>query len=173
MEAVFLALWPEELVPDNFFDLAVHIQDAALRIVEWKSSAAREGARQAWVTLKVHYPGLNLDAITTANPKGPDGNGILPKSFFDAIMKFSRLTEQDYTLRRVRACSVARPLPASANPRSELARTARLEEADFSDWSGIHVQKIGAAVLAIPGIGNPAVGIIYEQMPPLSALPIR
>ena len=50
----------------------------------------------------------------------------------------------------LRACSGARQLPASANPRAELARTARHQEADFPDQSSVYVQKTGAAVSAIP-----------------------
>lgn len=96
MEALFMMLWPGEDLPDNFFDLAVRLQEAPLRIAEWKSSAAWEGACQAWTTLKAHYPSLNLGPIISANPKGPDGNYVSLESFFDAVMEFARATEDDY-----------------------------------------------------------------------------
>lgn len=48
MEEIFKVLWPEEVVPGNFFDLARHLREARARICLWKALAACEGARQAW-----------------------------------------------------------------------------------------------------------------------------
>lgn len=50
------------------------------------------------MTLKANCPDLSLAPITTADPKGPDGSDVLPETFFDAVMEFCRLTEQDCTL---------------------------------------------------------------------------
>ncbi|KAE8766734.1 hypothetical protein D1007_62003 [Hordeum vulgare] len=44
IEAIFMTLWPEEDIPTNFFDLAIRLQHAPPRILEWKSSKVREGA---------------------------------------------------------------------------------------------------------------------------------
>lgn len=70
MEAVFTLLWPGEIIPENFFDFAVRLQEASARIEAWKASAAREGARQAWATLQANFPGLDIGPIMKANRKG-------------------------------------------------------------------------------------------------------
>lgn len=101
MHAIFMMLWLGEDTPDNFFDLAVHLQGAPARIAEWKSSIAQEEAHQAWASLKTHFPGLDLTSVVTTNPKMPDDHEVPSETFFDAVMEFARLTEQDCTLEQI------------------------------------------------------------------------
>lgn len=84
-----MMLWPKEDVPGNTFDLSVRLQEASTRIATRKSSVAREGARQAWATLKAHFPALNLASIAVSNPKRPDETEIPPDNYFAKVLPFA------------------------------------------------------------------------------------
>lgn len=70
----------------------------APRIAQWKESAAREGARQAWACVKSHFPDLPLEPIVESNPKDANGNPVLPDAYFEVVMPVARRTEQARSL---------------------------------------------------------------------------
>lgn len=93
MEDIFMAMWPEEEIPGTFFDLGRCLWEARARIGIWKSSAAREGARQAWGMLQMHFPDLDIQPIAEVGPAGPNGEEMKPDSNFARVMEFARMSE--------------------------------------------------------------------------------
>lgn len=70
----------------KFLMLAMRLQQGPAPIIQWKSSAAREGARHAFAMLKSHYPDLDLETIVREDPLGADGNPVDPAYFFAEVL---------------------------------------------------------------------------------------
>ena len=64
----------------------------------WKTSACREGAREAWAIVKTRYTGLDLNHMARVGPQGPDGKEIPVSLVYDQEMTAAKYSQQDCKL---------------------------------------------------------------------------
>ena len=76
MRSVAKALWPSDSPPGSMEKL-VELFKGVLRCIRlWKISACREGAREAWATVKTRYTKLDPNHMARVGPLGSNGEEI-------------------------------------------------------------------------------------------------
>ena len=76
MKNMAKALWPFDTPLESMEGLASLFKGAQRRFELWKTSAYREGAREAWPMVKTRFTELDLNHMARVGPKGPDGKEI-------------------------------------------------------------------------------------------------
>ena len=64
----------------------------------WKSSACREGAREAWAIVKTRYTGLNPNHKALVGPQGPDRKEFPASLVYDQVMIALKYSQEHYML---------------------------------------------------------------------------
>jgi hypothetical protein len=98
MKSMIKALWPAEKPPEGMTELADRLKEARSRFELWKTSACREGAREAWAMIKTRYTGLNPEHMARVGPAGPDGQEVPLHLVYDQVMPAARLSQEDCAL---------------------------------------------------------------------------
>ena len=98
MRSMIKALWPAEKPPEGMTELADRFKEARSRFELWKTSACREGAREAWAMIKTRYTGLNTKRMAQVGPVGPDGQEVPLHLVYDQVMPAARLSQEDCAL---------------------------------------------------------------------------
>lgn len=93
-----MALWPNEQLPITFFSLAQKLRGAVPRFDLWKCSACLEGAREAYVAVKKHWPLMKLEEIAHGSPEGKDRQ---PQQYYHKVMPAARVTKTKCTKDRI------------------------------------------------------------------------
>ena len=70
MRSVAKALWPSASPPGSMEKLVELFKGARQRILLWKISPCREGARGAWAMVKTQYTKLDLNHMARVGPLG-------------------------------------------------------------------------------------------------------
>ena len=65
MKNMAKALWPSDAPPESMQGLADMFKGARHCFELWKTSACREGAREAWAMVKTRYTGLDSPSWTS------------------------------------------------------------------------------------------------------------
>ena len=98
MRSMTKALWPAETPPKGMSELADRFKGARCRFELWKTSACREGAREAWAMIKTRFTKLNPEHMAWVGPLGPDGQEVPLHLVYDQVMPAARLSQEDCTL---------------------------------------------------------------------------
>ena len=98
MKSMFGALWPGEAVPESMTELAKRFKGARRRFLLWKTSACREGAREAWAMIKTRFTKLEPERLARVGPVGPDGQEVPVHLVYDQVISAARLSQADCTL---------------------------------------------------------------------------
>ena len=98
MRSMTKALWPAETPPEGMSKLADRFKGARCYFELWKTSACREGAREAWAMIKTCYTGLNPDRMARVGPVGSDGQEVSLHLVYDQVMPAARLSQEDCSL---------------------------------------------------------------------------
>jgi hypothetical protein len=91
-------LWPAEQPSEGMTELVDRFRGARTRFELWKTSACREGAREAWAMIKTRYTGLDPEHMARVGPVGVDGQEIPLHLVYDQVMPAARLSQQDCSL---------------------------------------------------------------------------
>ena len=92
------ALWPAEQPSEGMTELVDRFKGARARFELWKTSACREGAREAWAMIKTRYTGLDPEHMARVGPVGVDGQEIPLHLVYDQVMPAARLSQHDCSL---------------------------------------------------------------------------
>ena len=76
MQGVAQALWPSASLPEGVAELTEKLKGARRRFRLWKISVCRQGAREAWATVKTRYTKADPNHMAEVGPVGPDGKEI-------------------------------------------------------------------------------------------------
>ena len=98
MRSMVKALWPFDTPPESMEGLANLFKGARRRFELWKTSACREGAREACAMVKTRFMKLDPNHISRVGPQGPDGKEILLNLLYDQVMLAAKYSEDDYRL---------------------------------------------------------------------------
>ena len=98
MKNMVKALWPSDVPPESMEGLADLFKGARCQFELWKTSACREGAREAWAMVKTRYTGLDPNHMARVGPRGPDGKGIPVSLVYDQVMTAAKFSQQDCKL---------------------------------------------------------------------------
>ena len=98
MHGVAQALWPSSLLPNGMGELADLLQGSRRRFCLWKISACRQGAREAWATVKMHYTKLDPNHMAEVGPAGPDGQEIPVSLVYDQVALAAKYSQRDCRL---------------------------------------------------------------------------
>ena len=98
MKNMAKALWPSDVPPESMEGLADLFKGARRRFELWKTSACREGAREAWAMVKTRYTGLDPNHMARVGPQGPDGKEIPVSLVYDQVMIAAKYSQQDCKL---------------------------------------------------------------------------
>ena len=92
------ALWPSDSPPGLMGELAELFKGARLRFEQWKASASREGAPEAWAMVKTWYTRLDLNHMAQVIPREPGGQEIPVSLVYDQVQTATKFSQQDYKL---------------------------------------------------------------------------
>ena len=98
MKNMAKALWPSDVPPESMEGLADLFKGAWRHFELWKTSACREGAREAWAMVKTRYTGLDPNHMARVGPRGPDGKEIPVSLVYDQVMIATKFSQQDCKL---------------------------------------------------------------------------
>ena len=98
MKNMAKALWPSDVPPESMEGLADLFKGARRRFELWKTSACREGAREAWAMVKTRYTGLDPNHMARVGPWGPDRKEIPVSLVYDQVMTAAKFSQQDCKL---------------------------------------------------------------------------
>ena len=93
MKNMAKALWPSDVPPESMEGLADLFQGAWRQFELWKTSACREGAREAWAMVKTRYTGLDPNHMARVGPRGPDGKEIPVNLVYDKVMTVAKFSQ--------------------------------------------------------------------------------
>ena len=79
------ALWPSDSPPGLMGELAELFKGARLRFEQWKASACREGAREAWAMVKTRYTGHDPNHMARVGPLESDGEEVPVNLVYDQV----------------------------------------------------------------------------------------
>ena len=79
-------------------ELVDQLKGAQNRFELWKTSACREGAREAWAMIKTRYTGLNPERMAQVGPVGSDGQEVPLHLVYDQVMAVACLSQEDCSL---------------------------------------------------------------------------
>ena len=85
MQSVAKALRPSASPPGSMEELVELFKGARRRILLWKISACREGAREAWAMVKTRYTKLDPSHLARVEPVGPNGEEIPVSLVYDQV----------------------------------------------------------------------------------------
>jgi hypothetical protein len=92
------ALWPSDAPPESMEGLANLFKGAQRHFELWKTSACREGAREAWAMVKTRYTGLDPNRMARVGPQGLDGKEIPVNLVYDQVMIAAKYSQEDCSL---------------------------------------------------------------------------
>ena len=98
MKNMAKALWPSDAPPESMEGLADLFKGARRRFELWKTSACREGAREAWAMVKTRYTGLDPNHIARVGPQGLDGKEIPVNLVYDQVMIAAKYSQEECRL---------------------------------------------------------------------------
>ena len=98
MHCVALALWPSSFLPNGMGEVVDMLQGARQRFRLWKMSACRQGAREAWAMVKMHYTKLDPNHMAEVGLAGPDGQEIPVSLVYDQVALAAKYSQQDCKL---------------------------------------------------------------------------
>ena len=98
MRSVAKALWPSDVHTESMEGLADLFKGAWSRFEQWKTSACREGAREAWARVKTRYTGLYPNHMARIAPQGLDGKEIPVSLVYDQVKVAAKYSQQDCKL---------------------------------------------------------------------------
>ena len=94
MRSVSKALWPSASPPGSMEELVELFKGAQRRIRLWKISACREGAREAWATVKTRYTKLDPNHMARVGPLGSDGKEVPVSLVYDQVKVAAKYSQQ-------------------------------------------------------------------------------
>ena len=86
MRSMVKALWPSDTPLECMEGLANLFKGARRRFELWKTSACREGAREAWAMVKTRFTKLDPNHMARVGPHGLDGKEIPLNLVYDQVM---------------------------------------------------------------------------------------
>ena len=98
MKSMVKALWPSDTPPESMEGLADLFKGARCRFELWKTSACREGAREAWAMVKTRFTKLDPNHMARVGPQGPDGKEIPLNLVYDQVMIAAKYSQEDCRL---------------------------------------------------------------------------
>ena len=98
MKGVAQALWPSVSLPEGLGELAERLQGAWQRFRLWKTSACRQGAREAWAMVKMRYTKADPNHMAEVRPVGPDGKEIPVSLVYGQVELAAKYSQQDCKL---------------------------------------------------------------------------
>ena len=98
MRGMIRALWPTDIPPESMEGLADLFKGARRRFELWKTSACREGAREAWAMVKTRFTKLDPNHMARVGPKGLDGREIPVNLVYDQVAVAAKYSQQDCKL---------------------------------------------------------------------------
>jgi hypothetical protein len=98
MKSLAKTLWLTETPPEGMAKLASRYKGARCRFELWKTSACREGAREAWAMVKTRFTKLEPEHMAHVGPAGPDGQEIPLHLVYDQVMLAARFSREDCAL---------------------------------------------------------------------------
>ena len=78
MQGIAQALWPAVSLPEGIGELAEKLKGEQRRFRLWKISVCRQGAREAWATVKTRYTKADPNHMAEVGPVGPNGKKRSP-----------------------------------------------------------------------------------------------
>ena len=98
MRSMAKALWPSDTLPESMEGLANLFKGARRRFELWKTSACREGAREAWAMVKTRFTKMDPNHMARVGPQGPDGKEIPVNLVYDQVMIAAKYSQEDCKL---------------------------------------------------------------------------
>ena len=98
MNSMVKALWPSDAPPESMEGLADLFMGARRRFELWKTSACREGTREAWAMVKTRYTSLDPNHMARVGPRGPDEKEIPVSLVYNQVMTSAKFSQQDCKL---------------------------------------------------------------------------
>lgn len=90
MEDLCVAMWLVEPPPSSYFGLIQRLQSARPGFQLWKRLAYLEGARQAYASVKTHYPRVKPEVMAKV---GPSSKNRVPEDYFEDVMSGTRISK--------------------------------------------------------------------------------
>ena len=94
MKNMAKALWTSDTPTESMEGSASLFKGARHRFELWKTSACREGAREAWAMVKTHFTKLDLNHMAQVGPQGPDGKEIPLNLVYDQVMIYAKYLQE-------------------------------------------------------------------------------
>ena len=86
-------MWPAEAIPGSYFGLVKRLVNACPRLDAIKRSVRIEGARTAFVRVKIQWAKMDAIKLTTEGP--PTGKEhCMPERYFEDVLKGSCIVEE-------------------------------------------------------------------------------
>ena len=98
MRSMVKALWPSDTPPESMEGLANLFKGAWCWFELWKTSACREGAREAWAMVKTRFTKLDPNHMARVGPQGLDGKEIPVNLVYDQVMIAAKYSQEDCRL---------------------------------------------------------------------------
>ena len=98
MGSMAKALWASNTPPASMEGLASLSKGARRCFEQWKASACREGAREAWVMVKTRFTKLDPNHMAQVGLQGPDGKEIQVNLVYDQVMIAAKYSQEDCRL---------------------------------------------------------------------------
>ena len=92
MKDLIIGLWPVEAIPSSYFGLVKRLVNACPRLDAVKQSVCIEGARMAFVRVKVQWAKMNATSLATEGPPAGKEHRA-PERYFDDVLEGSRIVE--------------------------------------------------------------------------------
>ena len=94
MKGLIVRMWPGEPLSGIYFGLVRRLVEACPRLEVIKRSACIEGARRAFVRVKVHW--AKLDAVKLVKEGPPEGmEHRCPENYYESVLKGSHLVADE------------------------------------------------------------------------------
>ena len=98
MSSVVQALWPALSLPEGLGELAKKLQGVRQHFRLWNISACRQGAREAWATVKTRYKKADPNHMAEVGPVGPDGKEIPVSLVYGQVELSAKYSQRDCKL---------------------------------------------------------------------------
>ena len=98
MRSMTKALWPAETPLEGMSELADRFKGARCRFELWKTSACREGVREAWAMIKTRFTKLNPEHMARVGPVGLDDREVPLHLVYYQVMPAARISQEDWAL---------------------------------------------------------------------------
>ena len=94
MKGFIVRMWPSDALPNSYFGLVRRLVDACPRLEVIKRSICIEGARRAFVRVKVQW--AKLDAVKLIKEGPPEGKEHRhPEMYYEGVLKDAHLVADE------------------------------------------------------------------------------